>query len=144
MRVLLDTTYLLPAVGIGVDLPDELLERLFASDLSLIINEFSLFELFGKASRHMSGRETAKERFYTGMKSILSSQIDIKPVFTLDTLPVVRELQERVTDLPDCPIVATALVYADVLVTEAKDIPKLVDFPILTLRSFARHYLEDT
>jgi hypothetical protein len=119
-----------------------LLERLFASDHSLIINELSLFELFGKARRYMIGRETAKERFYTGMKSILSSQIDIKPAFTLDTLPVVRELQERFSDVPDCPIVATALVYADVLVTEAKDIPKLVDFPVLDLRSFARQYLE--
>jgi hypothetical protein len=144
MRVLLDTTYLLPAVGIGVDLPDDLLERLFASDHSLIINELSLFELFGNARRHMSGRETAKERFYTGMKSILSSQIDIKPLFTLDTLPVVRELQERLSDVPDCPIVATALVYADVLVTEANDIPKLVDFTVLDLRTFAHQYLEDT
>ena len=137
----MDTTYLLPAVGIEVDLLETLLEQLFSSDHSFIINELSLFELFGKASRFMAGKEQAKERFYTGMKSILSSKIDIKPVFTLDTVPVVREVHERLKDLPDCPIVATAKVYSDVMLTEAKDIPKLVDFKVLDLKEFAEQYL---
>ena len=141
MKVLLDTTYLLPAVGIEVDLSEDSLEKLFSSDHSFIINELSLFELFGKASRHISGDEKAKDRFYTGMKSILSSKIDIKPVFTLDTLPVVREVHERIKDLPDCPIVATAMVYSDVMLTEAKDIPKLVEFEVLDLKGFAEKYL---
>ena len=83
MKVLLDTTYLLPAVGIEVDLPEDLLEKLFTSNHLFIINELSLFELFGKASRLISGKEKARDRFYTGMKSILSSKIDLKPVFTL-------------------------------------------------------------
>ena len=141
MRVLLDTTYLLPAIGIEVDLPEDLLEKLFSSKHSFIINELSLFELFGKASRFMSGEEKAKERFYTGMKSILSSKIDIKPVFTLDTLPVVLEIKEKVKDLPDCPIVATAMVYSDVMLTEDDDIPKVVDFEVLDLKGFVDRYL---
>ena len=141
MNVLLDTTYLLPAVGIDVDLPENLLEQLFSSNFSFIINELSLFELFGKASRLMASNEKAKERFYTGLKSILSSKIEIKPVFTLDTVPVVRGVHERLKDLPDCPIVATAKVYADILLTEAKDIPKLVDFKVLDLKRFAEQYL---
>ena len=141
MRVLLDTTYLLPAIGIEVDLPEDLLEKLFSSKHSFIINELSLFELFGKASRFMSGEEKAKERFYTGMKSILSSKIDIKPVFTLDTLPVVLEIKEKVKDLPDCPIVATAMVYSDVMLTEDEDIPKVVDFEVLDLKGFVDRYL---
>ncbi|MEA2074583.1 MAG: hypothetical protein U9O85_02440 [Euryarchaeota archaeon] len=141
MKVLLDTTYLLPAVGIDVDLPEDLLEKLFSSNHSFVINELSLFELFGKASRLMFGKGQAQERFYTGMKSILSSKIDIKPVFTLDTLPVVLEVHERIKDLPDCPIVATAVVYSDVILTEAKDIPKLVEFEVLDLKKFATKYL---
>jgi len=141
MKVLLDTTYLLPAVGIEVDLPEDLLEKLFTSNHLFIINELSLFELFGKASRLISGKEKARDRFYIGMKSILSSKIDLKPVFTLDTLPVVRKVHERIRDLPDCPIVATAIVYSDVMLTEAKDIPKLVDFEVLDLTRFAEKYL---
>jgi hypothetical protein len=43
--------------------------------------------------------------------------------------------------LPDCPIVATALVHSDVMLTEAKDIPKLVDFKVLDLKRFAEQYL---
>ncbi|RZN44167.1 MAG: hypothetical protein EFT35_00380 [Methanophagales archaeon ANME-1-THS] len=141
MKVLLDTTYLLPAVGIEVDLSEEMLEKLFSSDHSFMINELSLFELFGKASRLISDKEEAKDRFYTGMKSILSSRIDIKPVFTLDTLPVVRAVHERLKDLPDGPIVATAMLYADVMLTEAKDIQKVVDFEVLDLKGFAEKYL---
>lgn len=141
MRVLLDTTYLLPAVGIEVDLPEDLLEKLFSSKHSFIINELSLFELFGKASKFMSGKEETKERFYTGMKSILSSKIDIKPVFTLDTLPVLLEIKEKIKDLPDCPITATAMVYSDVMLTEAEDISKAVDFEVLNLKKFVDKYL---
>jgi len=141
MKVLLDTTYLLPAVGIEVDLSENLLEKLFSSGHSFIINELSLFELFGKASRLISGEERAKDRFYTGMKSILSSKVDIKPVFTLDTLPVVREVHERIKDLPDCLIVATAMLYSDVMLTEAKDIQKVEDFEVLDLKGFAEKYL---
>lgn len=141
MNVLLDTTYLLPAVGIEIDLPEDMLAQLFSSTHSLMINELSLFELFGKASGHIGGSETAKERFYTGMTSILASKIESYPIFTLDTVPVVRDLHERFKDLPDCPIVATAQVYADVLLTEADDIPKLVDFTVLNLKRFAQQYL---
>lgn len=141
MRVLLDTTYLLPVVGIDVNLPEDLLENLFSSKHSFIINELSLFELFGKASRFFSKKEEAKERFYTGMESILSSKIDIKPIFTLDTLSMVLEVNEKINDLPDCPITATALAYSDIMLTEAADIPKVVDFEILNLETFVHKYL---
>ncbi|WAM22565.1 MAG: hypothetical protein OI715_00290 (plasmid) [Candidatus Methanoperedens sp.] len=141
MRVLLDTTYLLPVVGIDINLPEDLLENLFSSTHSFIINELSLFELFGKASRFFSKKEEAKERFYTGMESILSSKIDIKPIFTLDTLSMVLEVNEKIKDLPDCPITATALAYSDIMLTEAADIPKAVDFEILNLETFANKYL---
>ena len=83
----------------------------------------------------------AEERFYIGMKSILSSKIDIKPIFTLDTLPVALKVYEKITDLPDCPITATALLDSDVMLTEAEDIPKAVDFKVLKLKAFADRYL---
>ena len=141
MRVFLDTTYLLPVGGIEIDFPDDLLERLFSSDQSFVMNELSLFELFGKTSRFMSRDKKAEERFYIGMKSILSSEIDIKPIFTLDTLSISLEVYEEIKDLPDCPITATALCDSDVMLTEAEDIPKAVDFEVLNLKAFADRYL---
>jgi len=44
MKVLLDTTYLLPIVGVDIDLSEELFEKLFLSKHSFIINELSLFD----------------------------------------------------------------------------------------------------
>ncbi len=66
MKVLLDTTYLLPAVGIDVDLPEDLLEKLFPANHSFVINELSLFELFGKASRLMFGKEVNAQNLVGG------------------------------------------------------------------------------
>jgi hypothetical protein len=51
MKILIDTIYLLQQW--------ELLEKLFSSSHSFLINELSLFELFGKASRFMpEGKES--------------------------------------------------------------------------------------
>ncbi len=89
----------------------------------------------------MSRDKKAEERFYIGMKSILSSEIDIKAIFTLDTLSIALEVYEEIKDLPDYPIAATALFDSDVMLTEAADIPKAVDFEVLNLKEFADRYL---
>ena len=139
MKVFLDTTYLLPAIGISIDLPEELIEKLFLSNHLLIISQLSLFELFGKASKYFPN---AKKRFYEGMKSILASKIEVKPILSLDNLSKVIEIHEKIKDLADCIIVASAMTYADILLSEAKDIQKVItDFKILDLKKFARKYL---
>lgn len=81
------------------------------------------------------------ERFYIGITSILSSEIDINPIFTLDTLPVALKVYETIEDLPDCPITATTLFDSGAMLTEAGDIPKVVDFEVLNLKAFADRYL---
>ncbi len=83
LRVLLDTTYFLPVVSI--DVPDDVLERLFSGNFDYTINEVTLFELYGKARREFRSEEDVK-RFYEGMKSILSSSIKRIPIFTLDVV----------------------------------------------------------
>ncbi|MBU2617507.1 MAG: hypothetical protein KKI07_02375 [Euryarchaeota archaeon] len=128
MRVFLDTTYLLPFVGIEVEeIPQEFLESLFGSDNILVINELSLFELMGKALKVLKGKD-AKERFNVGVKSIMESdRIKRYPIFTLDSFSVAMELHEKgLDDLSDRPITASALCYSDLMLTEADDIPIIV------------------
>jgi len=73
MRGFQDTTYLLPVIGIEINLLQDLFGRLLLSDHFFVINELSIFELFGKVSRFMTRDKKAEKRFYIGMKSILSS-----------------------------------------------------------------------
>jgi len=47
---------------------------------------------------------------------------------------IVRKVDERIKDLADCLIVATAVVYSDIMLTETKDIPKLIDFKVLDFK----------
>jgi len=50
-------------------------------------------------------------------------------------------LPQVIERVPDCPITATTLCDSDVMLTEAGDIPKAVDFEVLNLKAFADRYL---
>jgi predicted nucleic acid-binding protein len=150
MKVFLDTTYLLPVIGIDVDLPKESLRKLFNAEFELIVNQISLFELLGKASKYFDKDDNIL-RFEFGMRSILSSdKLNIVPVMDVGSLELIRETCKFTRDLPDCVILASALQYADILLTEAEDILKLWkrvskeinrDFEVLALYEFMRKYL---
>ena len=52
-KIVLDSTYLLPLIGIDIGIPDEELKSLFTSDNEIFINEISIFEIFGKGLREV-------------------------------------------------------------------------------------------
>jgi predicted nucleic acid-binding protein len=141
LRVLLDTTYFLPVVGVEIDLAEEDIDKLFSGDFKYMINEITLFELYGKARRYFKS-DSDVNRFYEGMKSIIHSDIEIIPVFTLEILQKVLELRDKLREIPDCIISATALIYADVLVTEANDIKRALNMEVLNLQEFLDKYFK--
>ncbi len=140
LRVLLDTTYFLPVIGIEIDIPDDMIERLFSGNFEYIVNDITLFELYGKARKEFKSEEDVR-RFYEGMKSILSSNIKRIPVFTLEILSKLLELRKKLREIPYSIIAATALVYADVLVTEAEDIKRVLNMEVLNIKEFIDKYL---
>ncbi len=126
MRIVLDTTYLLPIVGVelvGMNIED--MRSVLASGHSLMLNEVSLFEILGKVCPVVAEDEESRKRVETGLKAIMNSdRLTILSVIDEETLPVALDLMCRgMRDIPDVPIVASALVHADSLMTEAKDIP---------------------
>ena len=52
-KIILDSTYLLPLIGIDVGIPDVELKSLFSSDHEISINEISIFEIFRKGLREV-------------------------------------------------------------------------------------------
>lgn len=125
MKVLIDTTYLLPVAGIDVvGLDSDNISSLIASGHTLLVNQVSLFEILGKASSLVSRGGSSRTRIEAGLRSIMNSaELEILPIIDRETVPVALDLIEQgMRDLPDIVIVASALTHADSLITEAKDI----------------------
>ena len=143
MKVLLDTTYILPLIGVdikGVAGAEQILDLLDSED-EFCVNELSLFEALGKA-RTLIKDDSSSKRVEEGFRAILhSDRLEILPLMDEVTLPLVVDiLAEGTRDLPDAIISASAMMNADTLLTEANDIPLL-----LKERGFRcsnlRHYL---
>ncbi len=126
MRILLDTTYVLPFVGIevkGAASQDDV-SGLIRSGNGISINQVSIFELLGKARPLILRDEKARQRVTEGLKAILGSgELVIYPVLDERTMPFAMDLMaDGMRDIPDVPIAASALAYADMLLTEGRDI----------------------
>ena len=123
--MILDTTYFLPMVGIGIE-PDILRACLngrtkFSIDdvrLSLI----SVFELQAKAAKLRVGAE----RVAKGVRAILQI-FDVIEFYRPDIIRVSFELRRELPDYIDCVIVATAVSLGEDLLTEDRLIHGLKD-----------------
>ncbi|MBO3768874.1 MAG: hypothetical protein QXS51_06285 [Thermoproteota archaeon] len=70
MKILLDTTYLLPAIGIYFkEFPNDTLIRLRHRENQLFISEISIFELSAKGAKYVSAGKLSVERVVRGNKS---------------------------------------------------------------------------
>ena len=119
MRVLIDSTYLLPLIGIRVrHLDSRLLLRLKLRH-SLLISDVSLFELSAKGAKYVIRGSLESEDVTQGIQS-LSMDPDIAkiPYFSTHVLNTSFMLRRKLNDYLDCLILSTAVNEADVLLTE--------------------------
>ena len=116
--MILDTTYLLPLVGIAVktDLLKAIVEGRVKKRISLYelkINLISLFELQAKASK----LNIPSERVNKAVNIIVRS-FHVIPFYQQEIIKYSYELNKIISDYIDCVIVATAISLGDELVTE--------------------------
>ncbi len=125
-KILLDTTYLLPAVGLSVEnIPDDLLLTLTrSSEYEVYINTISLFEIMAKTSKYVVRNLLKPIRVIRGLKAILYSDDIVKVDYVSDTDLVTLSFQIRtyLNDYIDSLILASAIKYADILLTEDFDL----------------------
>jgi len=148
-RISIDSTYLLPGVGIQVE---ELAERslnLFFRILSergyqVVLSDVALIEVLGKSLRHTLGSERLIERVRDGYLSILTEErFHIVSHASPSIFEIALDLKVNgLEDLFDCLITGTAIAESSGLVTEDREIPRVIDkteysyFPILNLNEF--------
>lgn len=129
MKILLDTTYLLPAIGITIkeqqkDLPLKLIQK--GNQISIC--DISIFELSAKGAKHINTGKLPPQRVTRGIKAIIyNEQIEMIPTYESQLLVTAFKLRKTLNDFIDCLILSSAIHHCDILLTEDKDIQDLTN-----------------
>lgn len=105
MRVLLDTSLLLPTLGIEVERADKILKRL--RDHELYYSEFSILECLWVVNSLKKKGKSDRESFETGIRSIFEcyAKAEINAEIVLRAFEI-YEMGHR--DIVDCLLYSTA------------------------------------
>jgi PIN domain nuclease of toxin-antitoxin system len=152
-KVLIDTTYLLPAAGIRVEgVPPDATRRIKDAGHQVLVSEISLLEILAKGAKLASEGRADPSRVSLAIKSILSDG-SIEKVGAYDNddeggamTMLAIELRRHHSDFLDCLILASAASRSDALLTEDAGMAKNDDlmkavlsrkptFRVLTLRA---------
>ena len=127
MKILLDTTYLLPAIGISIkELNTKLPIKLIQEGNQISICDISIFELSAKGAKHINTGKLPPQRVTRGIKAIIyNKQIEIIPTHESQVLLTAFKLKKTLNDFIDCLILSAAMHYCDILLTEDKQIQDL-------------------
>ena len=124
MKLLLDTTYLLPAIGVSIkNIPKNSITELLRRKHEIVISEIELFELAAKGAKYVSIGKLSVNRVLLGIRAIVyEERINKIPIHDDKVLSQAIRLRKVLGDFIDCIILSTALNYADALVTEDEDV----------------------
>lgn len=124
MKLLVDTTYVLPAIGVAVkEVSERALLELGAKGHSISICTISLFELAAKGGKYIAERKLKAERVLRGLKAIASDETVAKvPYEGPHVLSLAFELRSGIADFIDCLILSAAVLSSDALVTEDQEL----------------------
>jgi len=123
----LDTTYLLPAVGISIkDFPKDALVRLMQKGHQISISDISIFELSANGAKHVFAGTLSAERVTRGIRAIIyDDRITVIPMHDSSVLLMAFKLRRLLNDFIDCLILSSAVNRCDAILTEDNDIQNL-------------------
>lgn len=129
MNIMLDTTYIMPAIGITISgVQHDALKTLHALGHTTSISELTLFELSAKGTKYTASGQLSLERLIKGLRSIiLDESIQKAPFYDDEQLVVSFRLRELINDYVDCAILSSAIFGHDALMTEDGIIHNLIE-----------------
>lgn len=127
MRLLLDTTYFLPAIGVSIkNLPKDAVVKLMQKGHKISISNVSVFELSAKGAKHVAAGTLSAERVTKGIRAIIyDERITVIPMHDSSVLLTGFKLRRLLSDFIDCLILSSAINQNDAVVTEDKGIQNL-------------------
>jgi len=128
MKILLDTTYFLPVIGISVkNFPRNIVVKLINKKCTVLISEITLFEILAKGAKYAASNFLRAEKVIKGIRSLLyDDKVHKIPIYDTYVLLTALELRKLLRDFIDCLILSTAINYANILLTEDEDIHELL------------------
>lgn len=124
MRLLLDTAYLLPAIGASIKgLPEDAPIKLISSGHQISMSDITIFELSAKGAKHITLGTLTAERVSRGIRALVhDDRIERIPIHDGSVLLAAFKLRRMLSDFIDCLILSSAINRNDILVTEDGDI----------------------
>ena len=119
-RILLDTTYMFSAVGVGVgERFDHALAAAQDAGHETWISDISLFELLAKGAKLVKNGKLTEDRLTSGVKSIMADDSVAKASAYGDGVASTSVgLRRFHADFVDCLIIASAMEHCDALLSE--------------------------
>ena len=122
-KVLLDTTYILPLLGIEIDIPNLREKIIFlAKNFKLMLNSLSILEAKWKILKLAKKEPSILESFSEGLLFLTKGEVfEIIPFYTYEVDLIATTLHKYHKDYIDCSILASAYINADTFITEEKN-----------------------
>jgi PIN domain nuclease of toxin-antitoxin system len=129
MRILLDSTYLMPSIGVQVnDIPTNTLSLLREGGHTVAISDITLLELSAKGAKHVASGKLSPERVSRGVQAVQREEgLEKIRHLDMDVLRTAIALRGILDDYLDCVILSSAINRCDTLLTEDSRIHSLVD-----------------
>lgn len=124
MKLLLDTTYFMPAVGIAIkNLPKDVVTQLMQRKHRIFMSSMTIFELSAKGAKYVALGKIPPERISRGIRALAYAEtvtmIEIRETTILHTAFKLRKI---LNDFIDCLILSSAINQCDALITEDVEI----------------------
>ena len=132
MNILLDTTYLMPAIGVSITgVTPRVLRTLRDNGHNIYISELTLFELSAKGAKHIVSHGLDPERVRRGITAVAHDEALIKiPLLEGEVIHRSFTLRGALNDYIDCVILSSAICRCEVIVTEDRLIHRVEDSPL--------------
>jgi predicted nucleic acid-binding protein len=127
MKLLIDTTYLLPVLGISVKkVPKDAAIKLLDNEHQLFISDLTLFELAAKGAKYVASDMLEADSVSRGIRVIAyEERLERVKSYETSILLTAFTLRRIINDFLDCLILSSAINNCDVFVTEDDRIHEL-------------------
>lgn len=127
MKLLLDTTYFLPTIGISIkEIQKDALLTLITKKHQITMSQITIFELSAKGTKYIKEGHLSPERVTRGISAIIyNDTIETIPIHDTTILQTSFKLRNMLNDFVDCLILSSAMNHSDAIITEDNEIQSL-------------------
>ena len=127
MKLLLDTTYFMPTIGVSIkEMQRDALLTLIAKEHKIAMSQITIFELTAKGAKYIKEGQLTPERVTRGIRAIVyNDAIETIPTHDTSILLTSFKLRNMLNDFIDCLILSSAMNHCDAIITEDNEIQSL-------------------